>query len=246
MRSLDGTASASVWPFAKSRTIRRGVKMRRSCSPSVPPSPRARARATSTSRQSHSKRGVESFELHAGIVCGELPVGLCVMLVAMVLPGGDFFFEGRLVGNAAAQTLARQDAEFGFGHVEPASVFRGVVPFEPFGEAARFWGGKGRVERGGRVRAQIVLDEPDLFSVGKMHVRQFLEHLSVIGGGMAVGDLDAAPALEQRENHEYISHAVSLVIVPGRVVRPGDGQPACVRAAAEALSATNMSPYGHT
>src|SRR5271170_165877 len=74
-----------------------------------------------------------------------------MMLVAVVLPGGDFFFEGRLVWNAAAQTLARQDAEFGFGHVEPASVFGGVVPFEPFGEAARFWGGKGRVERGGRV-----------------------------------------------------------------------------------------------
>ena len=73
-------------------------------------------------------------------------------------------------------------------------MFRGVVPFEPFGEAARFWRGKGRVERGGRVRAQIVLDQPDLFSAGKMHVRQFLEHLCVIGGGVAVGDLDAAPA----------------------------------------------------
>src|SRR5271157_1034351 len=35
-----------------------------------------------------------------------------------ILPGGDFFFEGRLVWNAAAQTLARQDAEFGFGHVD--------------------------------------------------------------------------------------------------------------------------------
>src|SRR5208283_28396 len=153
------------------------------------------------------------LELHAGVVSGELPVGLCMMLVAVVLPGGDFFFEGRLVWNAAAQTLARQDAEFGFGHVEPASVFGGVVPFEPFGEAARFWGGKGRVERGGRVRAQIVLDQPDLVGVGKMHVGQFLEHLRVIGGGVAVGDLDAAPALQRRENHEYIGHAVSLVFV---------------------------------
>ena len=59
----------------------------------------------------------------------------------------------------------------------------------------------------------IVLDQPDLFGVGKMHVGQFLEHLCVIGGGVAVGDLDAAPALERRENHEYIGHAVSLVFV---------------------------------
>src|SRR5271163_778647 len=66
------------------------------------------------------------------------------MLVTMVFPGGDFFFEGRLVWNAPAQTFARQDAEFGFGHVAPASVFGGVVPFEPFGEVARFWRGNHR------------------------------------------------------------------------------------------------------
>ena len=63
------------------------------------------------------------------------------------------------------------------------------------------------------MRAQIVLDQPDLFGVGKMHVGQFLEQLCVIGGGVAVGDLDAAPALQRREIHEYIGHAVSLVFV---------------------------------
>src|SRR5271169_6492395 len=108
------------------------------------------------------------------------------MLIAMVLPSGDLSLEGRLVWNSATEALARQDAEFGFGHVEPASVFGGVVPFEPFGEAARFWRGKGRVERGGRVRAQIVLDQSDVFGVGKMHVRQLLEQLCVIRGGVAV------------------------------------------------------------
>ena len=43
-------------------------------------------------------------------------------------------------------------------------------------ETARFGGGEGRVERGRRMRAEIVLDQPDLFGVGKMHVGQFLEH----------------------------------------------------------------------
>src|SRR5271157_1618515 len=135
------------------------------------------------------------------------------MLIAMVLPSGDLSLEGLLVRNAAAQTLARQDAEFGFGHVEPASVFGGVAPFEPFGEAGRFWRGKGRVERGGRVRAQIVLDQPDLFGVGKMHVGQFLEHLRVIGGGVAIGDLHLAPTFQRREHHEYVGHAIALVFV---------------------------------
>jgi hypothetical protein len=77
-----------------------------------------------------------------------MPVGFCVMLVAMVLPSGDLCLEGLLVWNAPAQTLARQNAEFGFGHIEPASMFRGVMPFEPFSEAVRFRSGEGRVERG--------------------------------------------------------------------------------------------------
>jgi hypothetical protein len=36
------------------------------------------------------------------------------------------------------------------------------------------------------MRAQIVFDQRDLFSVGKMHVGQFLEHLRVRRRGAAV------------------------------------------------------------
>ena len=36
------------------------------------------------------------------------------------------------------------------------------------------------------MRAQIVFDQRDLLSVGKMYVGQFLEHLRVIQGGAAV------------------------------------------------------------
>ena len=36
------------------------------------------------------------------------------------------------------------------------------------------------------MRAQIVFDQRDLLSVGKMYVGQFLEHLRAIQGGAAV------------------------------------------------------------
>jgi hypothetical protein len=49
-----------------------------------------------------------------------------VMFVAMVLPGGHFPFNDLLVWNAAAPALARQFAEFGFGPVEPTSMFGGL------------------------------------------------------------------------------------------------------------------------
>ena len=56
-----------------------------------------------------------------------MPVGLGVVLVAVVLPCVDFVGEDLLVGDAAIQTLRREHAEFGFGHVEPTAVLGGVV-----------------------------------------------------------------------------------------------------------------------
>jgi hypothetical protein len=43
--------------------------------------------------------------LNAGVGSFELPVGLGVVLVAVVLPGVDFVGEDLLVGDAAIQTL---------------------------------------------------------------------------------------------------------------------------------------------
>src|ERR1700722_6923286 len=145
------------------------------------------------------------------------------MLVSMGLPGCDLAFEGRLVGNAPIEALIGQDREFGFGHVEPASVFGRVMPLETLGEAASFLGREGRVERGRRMRVQVVLDQYDLFGIRKIHVGQFLEHLRVIHGGVMVGDLDFAPALQRGERHEYVGHAVTLVlvVVPDRLPRLG-------------------------
>jgi hypothetical protein len=37
--------------------------------------------------------------------------------------------------------------------------------------------------------------------------------LGVIDGGVMVGDLDFTPALQRGEHHEYVGHAVTLVLV---------------------------------
>ena len=80
---------------------------------------------------SRSYCGVQSLQLNAGVGCGELPVRFGVVLVAAVLPGGDFSDEGLLVGNAPVEALRRQGAEFGFSHVQPTAMFGRVVPLEP-------------------------------------------------------------------------------------------------------------------
>ena len=102
---------------------------------------------------------------------------------------------------AAIQTLRREHAEFGFGHVEPTAVLGRVVPFETLDEPARLGGGKGFVERGGLVGVEIVLHQRDLRRVGKMQVRQIPEHMGIIDGGMAVGHFHKPPPFQRREHH---------------------------------------------
>ncbi len=60
---------------------------------------------------------------------------------------------------------------------------------------------------------EIVLHQHDLRRVGKMRVGQILEHLGVIDGGVAVGDLDMPPAFQRREHHEQIGDAIAFVFV---------------------------------
>jgi hypothetical protein len=87
------------------------------------------------------------------------------------------------------------------------------MPFEPFGEAARFGRRKGFVERSGLVGAEIILHQHDLRRVGKMRVGQVLERVGIIDGGVTIGHFHMPPALQRREHHEQIGHAVALVFV---------------------------------
>ena len=96
-----------------------------------------------------------------------------------------------------------------------------VMPFKPLDETTRFGGGEGRVERRGRVGAEIVLHQHDLGRVGEMRVGQILERLGVIDGRVTVGDFHVPPAFQRREHHEQIGHAVAFVfvVVPRRFSR---------------------------
>ena len=86
------------------------------------------------------------LEFISSVVGGELPVGLVVVCIAIILPCGDFIDQGLFVGDTAIEALGGQDAEFGLGQIEPTAMFGGVVPLEAFDQSAGFGGGKGLVE----------------------------------------------------------------------------------------------------
>jgi len=59
---------------------------------------------------------------------------------------------------------------------------------------------------------EIVLDQYDGLGVGEVAIGQFFQDVSVVHGGMAIGDLDVAPAFE-RANIMKMLRAVALVLV---------------------------------
>ena len=153
------------------------------------------------------------LEFDTGVGRCEVPIGLGVSGIAIVLPGGDFLDQGLFVGNASVEALGRQDAEFGFGEIEPAAVLGGVVPFEALDQAPGLGGRKGLIEGSLAVDVEIVLDQDDGLGVGKVSIGEVFEDVSVIDRGVAVRDLDVAPAFERREQHKEIGGAVALVLV---------------------------------
>ena len=78
--------------------------------------------------------------------------------------------EGTLVGDTAVEALAGENGEFGFRHVEPTVVLRGVMPFEPLGDAPRLGGWERLVERAFGVGVEVVLYEDDFLGLKEMGV----------------------------------------------------------------------------
>jgi hypothetical protein len=76
----------------------------------------------------------------------EVPVGLGVVGISVILPGGDFIDEGLFVGDAAVEALGRQEAELGLRQIEPTAVLWSVMPFEALDQPPGFGGRKGFVE----------------------------------------------------------------------------------------------------
>src|SRR5260370_6699275 len=56
---------------------------------------------------------------------------------------------------------------------------------------------------------------------GEVNVGQVFQDVSVIDGGVAIGDFDVTPAFERGKHHKEIGGAVALVLVVGTGRTPG-------------------------
>ena len=63
------------------------------------------------------------------------------------------------------------------------------------------------------MRIEIVLHQSDEAGIGKVDIRQLLQNVGIINGGMMIRDFDAPPAFKRREQHEHVGRADALVFV---------------------------------
>ena len=75
------------------------------------------------------------LELRARLVVGELPVDAGLRGIPLIGPGLRLASEGVDIWDPTAQALLGEDAQFDFGHVEPAAVLWRVVDFQPLQQA---------------------------------------------------------------------------------------------------------------
>jgi hypothetical protein len=75
------------------------------------------------------------------------------------------------------------------------------------------------------VDVEVVFDQDDDLGVGEVSIGEILQDMSIIHGGVAIGDFDVAPAFERRKHHEEVGGAIALVFIvaAGRTARVSSG-----------------------
>jgi hypothetical protein len=63
------------------------------------------------------------------------------------------------------------------------------------------------------VDVEIILDQNNGHGVGEVDIGQVFQDVSVIHGGMPIGDFDVAPTFERCKHHEEVGGTVALVLV---------------------------------
>ena len=106
-----------------------------------------------------------------------------------------------------------QDAEFDFSHIEPTSMFRGVMDFQLFNDAACFCWSKGLVERGELVCVQVIHHNDDPLCMGEMDVDQVTHTVSEVNHGSPLSHFDMSPRLQRRKENKEIADAVAFIFV---------------------------------
>jgi hypothetical protein len=167
-------------------------------------------------------------KLSISVLARETPRDATMVGIASLLPGGHFGREGSPVFETPAKTLALQDADLDFGHVEPTGVFGRVVKLDPAQEHGSRLITENLLEAGAKVRVQVVQDQVDLPGSRVNFLKQSADEIHKVHFGAPTGHFHDSPFALGFHGDEEVTGAGPLVLMillcrpaPGRMGKTG-------------------------
>lgn len=160
-------------------------------------------------------------ELAISVLARKAPGDATVLGIASLLPGGNFGREGSPVLETSSETLALQDTDLDFGHVEPTGVFGRVVQLDP---AQQHGGGlltEDLIETGAKVCVQIVQDQVDLLGSRVNLLEQSADEIHEVHLGAPAGHFHDSPFALGFHGDEEVTGSRSFVFIILLGGRPG-------------------------
>lgn len=147
------------------------------------------------------------------ILPSERPRDRSLLGIAALLPGIDLGHECGSIRQASIQTLAIQDADFDFSHVEPARVFRGVVKDNATQQCSSFLDTEHVLKALAEMGIEVVHDQMDAACRDINLFEQMPDEGHEIGLGTAVGHHDGSLSALGFHRHEQIASAATDIFV---------------------------------
>ena len=175
----------------------------------------------SASTSTRKFRNVMSPKLAIGILSCELPLDGSAQRVSVCLPSIDFASQKLLAWQAAVQALAREDADFDLGHVQPACMLGRVVKAHPTQQRAGSSLAQHVVEAFPEVGIQVVQHEVNAARPRVRFAQECLDEADEVRLAPVIGDRDDALSRLGLDRHEQIGRSLAHVFVVqlGRLTR---------------------------
>src|ERR671926_837939 len=153
----------------------------------------------------------------------EAPGNRSMSSIARVCIRGGLTGERDFVWYPTGQTMALQDTQFDFGHIQPTAVLGRVMQFELLQNPPRFCGGKGFIERGGFVGVEVVQHDPNPLRFRIPDIDQPAHVLGKVQHRALCSDSNMPPASLRFTEQKEVARPVTLVfiVIAGRRARFG-------------------------
>ena len=138
------------------------------------------------------------------ILPSERPLDAPLLRVSAQLPSIYFIDERGLIRQATIKALAVKNADFDFGHIEPAGMFWRVVKDNTSQQRLRLLGTEHFLEALAEVGIEIVHHQMDAFRLGINLLEQVLHESHEVGLGAMVGDHDRPPPSLWLDRHKQV------------------------------------------